>query len=337
MTFTAAGTIIAGTGAFTLTPAVTGDVIALFAWSSGSAVTALSSANVNNGSPWTVAVPGVTVGSETVTAFLGTVTGTGGQTLTPTVSGSPTLRLGGQELHSSAGASSVMLYSSATLNATGTAWPSLTALAGQCYIGFEFNAGSATGGSTSGFVYQEDPNGNGLAYKLATAAGANSPVWGDSDARDVLALLLYEAVPPAAPRLVPPGISSPMAYRRHAWPSMAPPLVAVPDTGGGADAGSVTAGITSADTGSAADTATGRPGASDTDAGSGADASAVTATLNSADTGGGADAGAVTATLSSADAGSGTESTSVTVRPLLLVRWNAPDKLDRAGGTMGGT
>ena len=337
MTFTAVGTIIAGTGALTLTPGGAGDVIALLAFSSGAAVTALASANVNNGSPWTVAVPGLTVGSETVTAFLGTVTGTGGPTLTPTASGSPTLRLGGQELHSSVGASSVRLYSSATLNATGTAWPSLNALAGQCYIGFEFNSGSATAGSTPGFVYQEDANGNGLAYRLSTAAGANSPVWGDSDARSVLALLLYEAAPPPALRLIPPGISSPMAFQRHAWPSAAPRLVAVPEAGSGADAGLVTASIADTDTGSAADTATGRPGASDTDAGSGADASAVTATVGSADTGSGADAGSVTAGIGGADTGAGTESTSVTVRPLLTVRWNAADKLSKAGGTMGGT
>jgi hypothetical protein len=338
MTFTAVGTIIAGTGAFTLTPGGSGDVIALFAWSSGAAVTALSSANVNNGSPWTVAVPGQAVGSETVTAFLGTVTATGGQTLTPTVSGSPTLRLGGQELHSSIGASSVALYGSpAVLDATGTAWPSLTALPGQCYIGFEFNGGSATGGSTTGFVYQEDANGNGLAYRLSTAAGANSPVWGDSDPRDVLALLLYEAAAPPGPRLVPPGITSPMAFRRHAWPSMAPPLVAVPDTGSGADSGSVTAAsIASADTGSAAEGATAQPGASDTDTGHGTEAGSVTsASISSADTGSGADAGTSTFNVSSADTGSGAESAAVTVRPLLTVRWDAPDKLSRSGGTMG--
>lgn len=315
MTFTAVGSIIAGTGPFTLTPGAAGDVIALFAWSSGAAVTALSSANVNNGSPWTVLVPGQAVGSETVTAFLGTVTSTGGQTLTPTASGSPTLRLGGQELHSSAGASSVTLYGSpGTLNATGTAWPSLTALAGQCYVGFEFNSGTAVAGSSTGFVYQEDPNGNGLAYRLSTAAGASSPVWGDSDARSVLAVLLQEYVPAVVPPLVPPGISSPMAFQRHAWPSPAPLMVTAADTGSGAD--NATAGplVTSPDTGSGADTGT--------------------FTLVTGDTGSGADAGRnSTASLSGSDTGSGADV--ATVRRLLTVRWNASDKLNKSGGTMG--
>jgi len=146
-------------------------------------------------------------------------------------------------------------------------------------------------------------------------------------------VLLYEAAPPPALRLIPPGISSPMAFQRHAWPSAAPRLLAVPEAGSGADASSVTASIASADTGSAADTATGRPGASDTDAGSAADTSAVTATVSSADTGSGADAVAVG--LGGADTGTAAESTSVTVRPLLTVRWNAPDRLNRSGGTMG--
>ena len=140
---------------------------------------------------------------------------------------------------------------------------------------------------------------------------------------------------PVPVRLIPPGIASPMAFKRHSWPSMAPPLVAVPQAGSGADAGSVTAGIASADAGSAADTATGRPGASDTDTGSGADASAVTATVSPADAGSGTESVAIR--LGSADTGTGTETVGVTVRPLLTVRWNAPDKLSKSGGTMGGT
>lgn len=203
MSFAGAGSFIsAAASSFTLTPSGTGHVIVLFVASNGSAATALSSSNVT----WSVLVAGTAVGSEQFTVFKGVVTTASAATVTVTVSGSPTLRIGGHEYSTTAGAASVALYTSGTLNATGTGWPSLTALAGQLYAGFEFNSGTAVSGSTSGYTYGADANGNGIAFNPGTGAGATSPVWGDSDARSVMAVLLLEAVPlPAAAQVTAAG------------------------------------------------------------------------------------------------------------------------------------
>jgi hypothetical protein len=103
-------------------------------------------------------------------------------------------------------------------------------------------------------------------------------------------------IPGASFPLIPPGLSSPAAFRFQRWPSGAPPQVPAPDTGTGADSGTVTATASDSDTGSGADSASLTAGVSDTDTGAGADSAAVTAGISSTETGAGAEAASVTVT-----------------------------------------
>lgn len=205
MSFSAAGTVVNGTSTLTLVPHVTGNFVLVngISFTTADPVTALSSSNAT----WAQLVAPVIVGSYIITCFIGHATSTSSATVTATAAGSPTLRLAGQEFSSTAGFSAVTLDTSGTLNATGTAWPSLTPGhgAGELYFGSELNAGSGSAGATSGYTYQVDSNGNGLAYNLNCGGSATSPVWADSDLRDVLAVLLYEHTT-SAPNLAKVGI-----------------------------------------------------------------------------------------------------------------------------------
>jgi hypothetical protein len=200
MTFTASGPLIeADTASFNLTPHAVSDangqhfiLLGVANFNDSAPVTALASSNVS----WSVLVPGTVVGNYAITVFLGHVTSA---TLAPvTVTATDTtlgLRIGGQEFASTAGFAAVTLDKFGTLDVTGTGWPPLNpAHTGSLYFGYELNDGSAVNGSTSGFVYQSDSHGNGLAYRLSCPAGtATSPVWGDTDLRDAMAVLVYEA------------------------------------------------------------------------------------------------------------------------------------------------
>jgi hypothetical protein len=130
--------------------------------------------------------------------------------------------------------------------------------------------------------------------------------------------------------LIPPGFGSPMAFQQ--WSPRIPsslPTFASGDTGAGADAATVH--VSAADTGAGADAG----GISqEADTGTGTEASTITATVSAADTGSGTDAGGIGG-VKAADTGTGAESSgSVTVRPLLMVRWKAPDYLNLTGGTL---
>ena len=130
--------------------------------------------------------------------------------------------------------------------------------------------------------------------------------------------------------LIPPGFTSPMAFQRRSPVIPASlPTFASGDTGTGTDAGTVR--VTGADTGTGADAG---QVSQEADTGSGTEAGTVTATVSAADTGTGADAGGIGGVITG-DTGTGTESSgSVTVRTLRTVRWKAPDKLSKNGGTM---
>ena len=74
---------------------------------------------------------------------------------------------------------------------------------GNCTICYAYNDGAASAGSTSGYTYYADPNGNGACWNPACTTSAQAPAWADSDFRDGIAVLLYEA--PASPPS--PGVS----------------------------------------------------------------------------------------------------------------------------------
>ena len=189
-TISAVGSSFGGNPAattFSLTPNTAGDLILVeIIDPSGSTVvpTSLSSSNVTwlpLGTPFT--------GSTNVRSaqvFIGTVTSTGTATVTTGWSGTPpsSIHYAGQEFSSTAGASSVTLNVQGNLDSTGTStWASLTpAAAGELYFGFALDSGSAVAGSTPGYTYNAnvDGNGNGLAYNPACTSSAQAPVWGDA-------------------------------------------------------------------------------------------------------------------------------------------------------------
>lgn len=131
------------------------------------------------------------------TLFAGTVTATGAGTVTPSWSGTTpgSYRIDGHEFHSTAG-SWALDGSQGNLDSAGTAnWVSLTPAGnGELYFGAGDDQGIATGGSTSGYVYNISAGGAiSQAYNLSCASGvATFPVWGDSNGRAGIMVLMKE-------------------------------------------------------------------------------------------------------------------------------------------------
>ncbi len=204
MTFTAVGSLHSSTASsFSLTPSAVGDfiivgVLAGFpTGSSASYATALSSSNVT----WSVLVAHTaftaSTGAETI--FLGKVTSTSAATVTITFnSGSPQTRTAWQEFSNTLGNSAVTLDVSGTVDVASSAhFPSITPGhgSGELYWSYLWDNGTGTAGSTTGYTYQFDANGNPMAYNANCGSGAQAPNIGDtSDGVSGIAVLLYEAV-----------------------------------------------------------------------------------------------------------------------------------------------
>ena len=198
----------------TFSPAVTGKTFPLAATTAGDWVlfgvvctatqadwaTALTSAAGQV--TWSVLVSHALLPNNNVTEtiFLGHVTATGSHTVTITTNaGSPTIRVGGQEFSNTSGFSAVTLDASGTIDvASAGKFPSVTPAhgAGDLYWSFIYDNGTGTAGSTSGYVYGTDTNGNLKAYNLSCANSAQQPNIGDTatDGSSGIAVMLYEAV-----------------------------------------------------------------------------------------------------------------------------------------------
>ena len=169
MTFAATGsTTFFTTSTFSLTPAGTGDLIAVAIINdSDSTVYASSLASTN--ATWTSAGHFLcSTNTGTGTIFLGKASSTGTATVTITWSGTTpgTMRNCYQQFTSSVGTWAVD-GSLGHIDSTGTAtWASLTpAGSGDLYFGFAWDGGTATGGSTTGYTYTVDgSHGNGSCY-----------------------------------------------------------------------------------------------------------------------------------------------------------------------------
>ena len=201
MTFAAVGSAVPFTSStFTLAPSSVGDFILaeVVTLSSSDWAASLSSSNVT----WTVlAAPALCpADSFYATVFIGKVTAASSATVTVGFNtGTPTVRGNAMEYSTTAGYSAVTLDSSAVTGAgAGTGYPSLTPGhgAGELYYCYAYNDGNASAGSTSGYTYYVDGNGNGACWNPACTTSAQAPVWADSDNRDGIAVLLYEAVAP---------------------------------------------------------------------------------------------------------------------------------------------
>ena len=210
--FAAVGQAFSATStAFSVTPAAVGDFILCEVISETAAdyATALSSSNVT----WSVLVAHTTLGSFASTVFIGQVTSTSTATVTVTLSGgTPTLRITGQEFSASGGYSAVQLDKSGTVSA-GTAFPSLTPAhgAGELYWGFLTATSPASAGTTSGYTYALDGNGDPMTYNADCGTGAQAPAVGGSGTVTGIAVLLYQgaaALTDTAALTVTPGMSA---------------------------------------------------------------------------------------------------------------------------------
>jgi hypothetical protein len=202
---------------FPLTPVGTGDVVVIEVISTTAAdyATGLASSNVTWDASPLVAHTSLSANSVVSAVFKGKVTSAVLATVTVTMNtGTPTLRVGGLELSTTAGYSAVTLDTSGIVNSATTLCPSLTPAhgSGEAYLYFGFNAGSSTSGSTSGYTYGQDASGNGLCYDAACTSSAQQPAFGASDTISGIAVLLYEAAsaaPFAQPGKVVPARTAP--------------------------------------------------------------------------------------------------------------------------------
>jgi len=184
MTWTTVGALnpngASGTSSFSLTPAGVGHLIVVGIINNDNATvyaTALSSSNVT----WTPVTHVLGTGSvNTGNLFIGQVTAASAATVTITWSGTaPNSYITGQEYASSVGSWALGPFT--VLNSAGTnTWSSLTANAGDLYVGYCNDSGAAVAGTTPGFTWGIDGHSNGFGYRLSCASGANAPVWGDS-------------------------------------------------------------------------------------------------------------------------------------------------------------
>jgi hypothetical protein len=180
-----------------LTTVAIGDalIVKVITQSAVQQATSLTSSNVTT---WTQLVAPTVVGADSCTVFIGQVTAIGADVITIGYSsGSPTVRNSGIEISAAAGFASISLDGApGTVNAVTNTFPSLTpAAAGEFYDGYALNANIAQVGSTPGYFYTTDANGNGMCYNANCSAAAQAPVWGDSPADQIngIAVLLKSA------------------------------------------------------------------------------------------------------------------------------------------------
>jgi hypothetical protein len=125
--------------------------------------------------------------------YEGTVTAAGTATATVTTSGTASgVRIAGQEYNPGSGQAGV-LVSQANLDVTGTSTgPSITPTgSNELYSFYGFDTGTGSAGSTPGYTYELDSNGNVYAYDPASPA--QPPAFGDPDVAFGIAVLLETA------------------------------------------------------------------------------------------------------------------------------------------------
>jgi hypothetical protein len=257
VTFAAVGSgtsIVTAGGTFTLNPSHVGDlfIASISAASTTVFATGITSSNIT----WTqagTAFEGAAAGGTYCTVWLGKVTATGNQTQTISFSGAtPSVHGFAQEFSSTAGSWAVD-GSQGNLNANTATCPSLTpSQAGDIYWCAPFEAGSGSAGSTTGYTYFHDAASDEGCYNPACTTSAQAPVFGNSDTRTGIAILIKETGGAgAAPYpLIPPAPFTPMGFRQYAiTPPLPTVIIPAADTGTGAEssaAGAVLAASASA-------------------------------------------------------------------------------------------
>lgn len=199
MAWSAVGTVgtintnTATAASFTWAPGAVGNVMYLEVRlpSTSNTITSVSSTNAT----WTqVAVFAGTTNANHIYLYQGVASSTSSATVSLVLAGSPgtnTIRSGRQEFHSSVGASPLVVATS-HLDSSGTnTWPTVSG--SGLYVGWAYNSGTAVNGSTTGFTYQQDSNGNSFAYDLS-ATSTSAPVFGDSTQAIGVMAMVVEAV-----------------------------------------------------------------------------------------------------------------------------------------------
>jgi len=207
MTFAATGSFLfANTSALTVNNQGTGNLL-LVEVTNNNDNTVFCTGLTGGGATWTqvgTAFPstGAAPFPGYAVVFAGKVTATGAGTVTPSWSGTApaSYELDGHEFTSTAGSWALDVQGNLSV-ASGSDWPSLTpATGGELYFGAAQNNGSASAGSTSGYVYSVTPNGNGCAYNVSCPQGAATfPVWGDTGEVFGVAVLMTETGAAPAP------------------------------------------------------------------------------------------------------------------------------------------
>jgi hypothetical protein len=181
-TWTAEGSFIQSQGAtFATHPAAVGDLLVMHVSTEGSAPPlSISGGNytwAQLGSTYT----GVTNAGFCSAVFVGTATATSAGTATISYSGTPSaFRNAGQPWRSSTGA--YTLIDQEFLDSTGTnTMPAIKpTAAGQLYSVYEFDNSTSTPGTTPGYTYDIDADGNGLCFNGNCTIATQSPTFGDS-------------------------------------------------------------------------------------------------------------------------------------------------------------
>jgi hypothetical protein len=192
--FTPVGGLIQGTS---LTPSVTaqaaGDVILLHVTTEGNA----PPTGISGGDATWKQVGSTLRGSVnsglSAAVYEGTVTAAGTAQATVTTSGTPSaVRIGGQEYNPGSGQTGAVV-SQANLDVTGTSTgPSITPTgSNELYSFYGFDTGTGSAGSTPGYTYELDDNGN--VYAFDPASPAQPPVFGDSNVAFGIAVLMQSA------------------------------------------------------------------------------------------------------------------------------------------------
>ena len=178
---------------FTWAPGAVGNAMFLEVWlpSTSNSITSISSTNAT----WTqVATFSGTTNANKVYLYQGVASSTSSATVSLVLAGSPgtnTIRSGRQEFHSSIGAAFLVIATSHLDSAGTNTWP--TVAGSGLYFGWAYNSNSGVNGSTSGFTYQLDSNGNSLAYDTS-ATSSSAPVFGDSTQAIGIMAIITEAV-----------------------------------------------------------------------------------------------------------------------------------------------
>jgi hypothetical protein len=198
--FTAVGPPISPTVSsktFTLAPGAVGDFIlfgVICTATTADWATALSSSNVTWSALGSHFASGGSGNNVTEQLFLGKVTAASSAVVTITTNaGSPVIRAGGQEFSTTAGFSAVALDASGTIDgaASGKFPPVTPARAGDLYWSFIYDNGVGVVGTTSGYTYHLDSNGNLQAYCLSCADTSQQPNIGDTNGTSGIGVMLF--------------------------------------------------------------------------------------------------------------------------------------------------